>query len=1102
MALLRGAIDRGDIHALARTVGCGGAPAALDEDGRHALGLGAWAREARVAAGPGALRVLLLHVRDEPPLREQLLSLARRLTARTPHTLWLVVARQAERRELAIAAWTVGDRGPRLSMLVARGEALADSDADTVRALAAASGRDDILVHARWAELLGREGLSRRFYRALEQRVRALADSASHGTAPERRECALLCASRLLFVAFLEARGWLDGDRDFLVRQTERVLAERASLDRRLLRPLFFGTLNTPLRRRAATALAFGRVPFLNGGLFAPTPIERRLRQPAFANDAVAAFVSELLARYNFTAREHSADLTEAAVDPEMLGHAFESLMASEARRASGAFFTPHALVCRTTDAGLRAVLAETLGTEAADAAVAGGPIAPATAARLRSVLAGLTVLDPACGSGAFLVHALDRLTELTRVAGDAREPAAIRRELLTRSIFGVDRNPTAVWLCELRLWLAVVMDESDGDPMRVPPLPNLDRNVRAGDALAGGSWRGGSAPRDGAAVSLARMRYARASGARKLAGARRLERLERAAAVSEVEWRLRSVESARRELVGALRGRDLFGERVHRGQPDRHELAALRRQTRQLRGERARLLDGAALPFAFSTHFADVAARGGFSLVVGNPPWVRPHRVPARERARLRESFVVARSACWTPVRSSDGGPPSLAGNATTTHRAGFGPQVDLAALFVERSVELLAPGGTLALLLPAKLWRSLAGGGVRRYLLEHTRLALVEDHGDGDGAFDAVVYPSLVVAVRRGSEAPRDSDVVRVRRLHRGAPVASWRSSPSLLRVDATPESGWLLAPREVREAFDRVRDAGTPFADVLGAPSLGVKCGCNEAFVVARLPAGRPAHAANDRGRAGSDGGRDSLALATGGYEAAVRAADGRAGTLPDAMLRPVLRGENLRAWSVAGSEWILWTHDERGAPLASLPPLAERWLARWRRTLERRSDARNARRWWELFRIDGARSDRPRVVWPDVGRSPRAVVLDAHDPRIALNSCYVSRCPTLDDALALAAVLNSPLAAAWLGVLAEPARGGYARYLAWTTSLLPLPRDWTRARLILAPLAERGMAGDPPSTDVLLEAALEAYSLRRGAVAPLLAWAGGRWTTTGS
>src|SRR5512146_1049832 len=113
MALLRGAIDAGDIDALARAVGCGGAPAALDEDGRRALALGAWAREARVAAGPGALRALLLHVRDEPPLREQLLALARRLTARTTHTLWLVVARLAERRELAVAAWTIADRGPR-----------------------------------------------------------------------------------------------------------------------------------------------------------------------------------------------------------------------------------------------------------------------------------------------------------------------------------------------------------------------------------------------------------------------------------------------------------------------------------------------------------------------------------------------------------------------------------------------------------------------------------------------------------------------------------------------------------------------------------------------------------------------------------------------------------------------------------------------------------------------------------------------------------------------------------------------------------------------------------------------------------------------------
>ena len=106
---------------------------------------------------------------------------------------------------------------------------------------------------------------------------------------------------------------------------------------------------------------------------------------------------------------------------------------------------------------------------------------------------------------------------------------------------------------------------------------------------------------------------------------------------------------------------------------------------------------------------------------------------------------------------------------------------------------------------------------------------------------------------------------------------------------------------------------------------------------------------------------------------------------------------------------------------------------------------------------------------------------------------LNTCYVVHAPSLEDAHALAALLNSPVAAAWLGALAEPARGGYRRFLGWTCARLPLPRDWARARTRLAPLGAAGAAGRPPDDATLTAAALEAFGIAPAAVAPLLAWA---------
>jgi hypothetical protein len=94
--------------------------------------------------------------------------------------------------------------------------------------------------------------------------------------------------------------------------------------------------------------------------------------------------------------------------------------------------------------------------------------------------------------------------------------------------------------------------------------------------------------------------------------------------------------------------------------------------------------------------------------------------------------------------------------------------------------------------------------------------------------------------------------------------------------------------------------------------------------------------------------------------------------------------------------------------------------------------------------------------------------------------------------VEDAYALAALLNSPVAAAWLSVLAEPARGGYRRFLGWTCARFPIPAAWETAR---APLAEIGRArarGVAIDVWTLTTTALAAYGVRHADVAALLSW----------
>lgn len=1021
--LLTAAHDPSALEAISAALGFGKS-LRLDAAARRRFGVERERAEIRIAVGPGALRALLIRSTDQADARERSLAIVRALARGAPELLSVFLIHIVSGPRLLVVVPAPGAAGP-LPLLDIDASAPHAADAEALAALAGAAHGPDLMVHLRWRETLGRDALTRRFYRDLAQRVATLATTAVGRASPDDRSTiALLHTSRLLFLAFLEVRGWLDGDREFLRRQFERCASTRGApgAQRRFLEPLFFGTLNTVVFARAAAARAFGRVPFLNGGLFTRTALEARCRELRFTDDAIGDVIGGLLARYRLTPREISGAWTDAAVDPEMLGRAFESLMHDGVRQARGAFYTPPPLIARLSSDALRTLIAPGAGsTEALD--------------RIR-------VLDPACGSGAFLVRLLETLAELRGAAGDSRPVSTLRREILTRSIFGVDVDPTAVWLCQLRLWLSVVVEEPHDDPLRLAPLPNLDRNVREGDALAGDAFESTWTPLGGPLTAL-RLRYSRASGARKRTLAKELDRRERARAIARADAERIRLTAERRELLIAARSGDLFAS--HRGLAagERARLASLRSGVRRARILIRALRDGSALPFAFSTHFPEAAQAGGFDLVIGNPPWVRPHALPAEQRAELRGRYVTLRDAAWRSGADAAG-----AGS-------GFAAQADLAAIFTERAVQLTRRGGVLALLLPAKLWLALAGGGVRQLLADQAPVLQLDDLSASSAGFDAAVYPSMIVARRLERDAAATPLVLAT--AHRAGQPLTWMIPRKRLALDDSVGAPWLAVPPEVRAAFDQLSRSGIPLASTrLGRPLLGVKSGLNEAFVVARS-------ARTHRG-------------------------------LDSAMLRPMLRGEDLQAWRPregAHDTQILWTHDRAGMPLRELPPAARRHLAPWRRQLESRSDAR-ASRWWSLFRTEAARFDSARVVWGDIGRAPRALVLEQGDPTVPLNTCYVVRTPTTDDAHALAVLMNSPVGAAWLSVLAEPARGGYRRFLGWTCARFPVPRRWDSARELLAPIGRAAVCGDAPDAWTLTEAALAAYGLRQAEVAALLTW----------
>jgi hypothetical protein len=348
---------------------------------------------------------------------------------------------------------------------------------------------------------------------------------------------------------------------------------------------------------------------------------------------------------------------------------------------------------------------------------------------------------------------------------------------------------------------------------------------------------------------------------------------------------------------------------------------------------------------------------------------------------------------------------------------------------------------------------------------LREQTDLIALEDLAESPSQFDAAVYPSLLVARKKSAAAEPSPEFHAT--VHLGKRVLTWETASAAVAFDETPGSPWVILPPRARDAFERLRERGIPYArSAFERPLLGVKTGCNAAFIV-------------------------SLESVDG--EIAAISAKDRHELIERDMLRPLVRGETLAAWrATRPREYLVWPQLENGLPRKDLSELTRKWLAPFRDQLGARSDLHGRFPWWTVFRTESSRDATARVIWADFGVTPRAIAVEAGNPVVPLNSCYATPCDTLEDAHALAALLNSPLAAAWLNVLAEPARGGYRRYLGWTVSLLPVPRDWHFARSRLAPLGERGMSGDTPSDAELLTASVESYRLTLAEVEPLLSW----------
>ena len=775
---------------------------------------GASVRSAALVARHGAFRVFALETRDPDRWARRA---ATRLSERAERGL--IAALDARAGRLVLGAWRPRPGGAGAGRMGVRllGVPLANPPVATLATIERlTAGVDDsaLGLSLKVGEALASEGVTPRFFRAFREAVHRFTDRlTTPSREQDRRHLALTALTRVLFLYFVQAKGWLDGDPRYLPKLLEHTLARRRHFHRTALHPLCFGVLNRPFDDRRPGVRDLGAIPFLNGGLFEPTPLERRFGPALWSNADWRETFDDLFERFHFSVREDAeADL----VAPDMLGRVFEGVMDPATRRSSGTYYTPPALVRSLVRAALETALVERRGVAPAQAARwAHDGVAPPDP----PPLAGLTVVDPAVGSGAFLLGALEELTRL-RVAAGERPGPALTRSILAESLYGVDLDPTAVRLTELRLWLALVAGDHVLRPEAVAPLPNLDGRVRQGDALLDpvalarsltgvAEWR---ATRDEIArLARARRRVFGAPGGAKREPLRELKFAEAGVARRLLGEALERIERDIAELLRAGKTRDLFGRAAGLTADARERLHRLRGGRRDVRGALRRLAADGGVPFfAFDTHFGDVLARGGFDCVVGNPPWVRGERLPARLRDALAHRY-----RCWRPARER-----------------GFAHLPDLAVAFVERALELAAPAGVVGLLVPAKLASSGYAEPLRRHVASETRIARLAPADEAAATFGAAVYPMALVAARR---PPRVAERVT---LGLGADRDVETPQESLKQPGP-----WVLQPDADRVAR-RLRDE-LPTVGERWAPILGVKTGADELFLAPEPgPGTRPA------------------------------------------------------------------------------------------------------------------------------------------------------------------------------------------------------------------------------------------------------------------
>ena len=436
-----------------------------------------------------------------------------------PHKFMLIVTKDFNEFTFVLPELTINEEGkskPKLTKLTVNRKDIYRTDTEVLSGLVYRNQESARELWRDWRESFKLERVTESFFEAYKQifldlRKKIVAQRIGH---KEAHEFSLQFMNRIMFIYFISKKGWLGGKTKFVKWLWEEKYKRMRSLDESIkdsfyenwLKTIFFEAFNNQFKTNKKLPEDLCEIlehsPYLNGGLFKKNDLDAL---PIKISDAIFNNVFQFYESYNFTIREDLPLEVEVAVDPQMIGYVYESLanVAEEIYDANdlGIFYTPKVEVefmCRRSIVEYFAKnLPETpkehfyhLLFDDDREVIAKTFTKLGLWRKIEEKLDSIAIVDPACGSGAFLVGMLNVLAELYKLTyknlNRELSDFIVKRRIISKSLYGVDVMPWAIGAAELRLWLQLIVETqfSEEELRKEPLLPNLDMNLRIGDSL------------------------------------------------------------------------------------------------------------------------------------------------------------------------------------------------------------------------------------------------------------------------------------------------------------------------------------------------------------------------------------------------------------------------------------------------------------------------------------------------------------------------------------------------------------------------------------------------------------------------------------------